>query len=347
MFWMVAAMVTTAGLFRHRVSFPKTGTKTKGSFSTIIPARNEEDNLKRLLPTLAESGEVIVVDDNSEDETAEVAERSGARVIRAPELPEGWMGKSWACHNGAKEASGETLIFLDADTWMEEEGTERIVRYVEDHDSLITVHPYHVMKSFPEKLSAVFHSVVYASTGITALGTKKGSSLGGFGPCLALPASLYRNLGGHEAIRGEVTEHLAFSRKAAEQGIPVKAFSGRGVLSMRMYPASFRAVTAGWAKSFASGAASASPWMTIWNVAWISSVFSFLARIPDIGWPSVIGYTFLSGWLARFWKDIGNFHIGDALLFPVHFLFFISLFTYSLASTFLLKQTTWKGRVIT
>lgn len=346
MFWMIAAMLTTAGLFRHRVSFPERQKQGEKNFTVIIPARDEEHNLKRLLPTLPDQGEVIVVDDGSTDNTSTIAEQSGAKVIRAPELPEGWMGKSWACHNGAKEASGDMLVFLDADTWLEKGGMEKITGFVEEKQALLTVHPYHVMESFPEKLSAVFHSVVYASTGITKIGRRKTGVQGGFGPCLALPTAMYHQVGGHRTIKGEVTEHLAFSRRAKTLGAPVYAYSGKGVLSMRMYQADMKEVAAGWSKSFASGAASASLRMTVWNAAWISSVVSFLTRMKKTGRASVIGYSFVTGWMYRFWRDIGNFRFWDALIFPIHFLFFISLFVYSVIRTFFLRSSTWKGRVI-
>ena len=84
--------------------------------SVIIPARNEERSLPSLLSSLhnqtLKPDEIIVVDDNSEDATAEVAEKGWAKVIHAKALPEGWHGKAWACWTGAKEAQGEILVFL-------------------------------------------------------------------------------------------------------------------------------------------------------------------------------------------------------------------------------------------
>ncbi|SIS45845.1 4,4'-diaponeurosporenoate glycosyltransferase [Salimicrobium flavidum] len=237
-------------------------------------------------------------------------------------------------------------MFLDADTWVEEKGMERIVRYVEDNQVFLTVHPYHVMESFAEKFSDLFHSVVYASSGITSIGRKRFGIQGGFGPCVALPRSMYDSMGGHEVIKGEVTEHFEFLRKAKASGYPVEAFSGKGVLSMRMYQADIKEVAAGWSKSFASGAVSASPWTTVINVVWISSVLSFVTRMKRLGLVSLFGYGVLSAWLYRFWKDIGNFSKRDAMIFPVHFLFFITLFGYSAVRTFLFRQSTWKGRVI-
>ena len=90
-----------------------------GQLSIIIPARNEETNLPKLLRSLTAQSpqprEIIVVDDASTDRTAEVAQQFGARVIRSLPLPNGWRGKTWACHQGAQVATGEMLLFLDAD----------------------------------------------------------------------------------------------------------------------------------------------------------------------------------------------------------------------------------------
>ncbi len=102
------------------------------SLSVIIPARNEAHNLPTLLGSLAAQSvrpcEILVVDDGSTDRTAEVARELGARVIASEPLPEGWRGKTWACHQGAQAATGELLCFVDADTWFEPGGLARILR---------------------------------------------------------------------------------------------------------------------------------------------------------------------------------------------------------------------------
>ncbi|MCP3030793.1 glycosyltransferase [Halobacillus sp. A1] len=348
----VIAVAVTVLLFWQKISLPEINKKTTRSYSIIIPARNEEKNLKKLLPSILTTKsslrEVIVVDDESEDRTRETAVEYGAKVISNPPLPEGWIGKSWACYNGAKEARGRKLIFLDADTWLSPNGSERMINYLESKgkDTLVTVHPYHYMQSFWEKLSAVFHMVVFASSGTTSIFKNKAGTQGGFGPCLLIDSDTYWHLQGHYAIRSEIVEHLALARRAEKKGVKTFAFSGKDVLNMRMYEANLRAVIEGWSKSFASGAKTASPWMTVAAVLWITAVVSFLINIPNIGWWSAAGYVILSFWLYRTLKEMGNFNVYDALLFPLHFLFFVLLFVYSLLKTFLFKQSSWKGRNI-
>ena len=349
MWIMIIAMTLTIILFWRKISFPVEKCKNTKMYTIIIPARNEAENLHRLLPSLIASPsplrEVIVVDDDSDDETKKVAESYGVKVVANPSLPVGWMGKSWACYNGAKKASGQTLMFLDADTWFVGGGADCLIQLYElkGSDAVMTIHPYHKMRSFWEKLSSVFHLVVFASSGITSI---LNSEKGGFGPCLMIDKETYWNLDGHQAIRSEIVEHLAFVRRAAANGLPTYAYSGRGVLDMRMYEANIKSVIRGWGKSFATGATTASPLLSLLNIFWITAMVSFLINLPDAGWLGVLGYLFFVVWLYRTLIEIGSFRWYDVVIFPVHFFFFVIVFAYSFVNAFFLKQTTWKGRSI-
>lgn len=73
------------------------------------------------------ANEVVVVDDHSKDRTVPTAMSLGAKVIQAPDLPEGWIGKSCACWQGALEAKGDLFIFLNADVFLEKEAIFRLV----------------------------------------------------------------------------------------------------------------------------------------------------------------------------------------------------------------------------
>ena len=121
----------------------------RGSLSVIIPARNEERNIGLLLASLksqsSEPMEVIVVDDQSDDRTSEIAESLGCRTLRSTDLPPGWAGKPWACMQGAREAQGDLLLFLDADTVMAPGGLEKLLMSFPESGGLISVQPYHHM----------------------------------------------------------------------------------------------------------------------------------------------------------------------------------------------------------
>ena len=93
--------------------------------SVLVPARNEEENIENCLRSLRMQDytnfEIIVLDDNSEDRTAELVERMAAkdnriRLIKGQPLAQGWAGKPFACYQLAEKARGSWLLFIDADT---------------------------------------------------------------------------------------------------------------------------------------------------------------------------------------------------------------------------------------
>lgn len=134
--------------------------------SIIIPARNEGNNLSRLLQSIRYQtmvpGETIVVDDHSEDETAAVAKKWGCTLMRSPNLPPGWLGKSWACWQGALAARGEILLFLDADIFLTHDGFAKILSAFSQNGDILSVQPYHRMEKLYEQLSAFFNIITMA-----------------------------------------------------------------------------------------------------------------------------------------------------------------------------------------
>jgi chlorobactene glucosyltransferase len=147
--WRRGALLTFAALplgllaevlYRRVPQIPvANGVQPLPSLSVIVPARNEVQNLGRLLPSLKRMRypgphEIIVVDDHSTDGTAEIAQAHGARVVSLQAgLPCGWKGKPHACHQGALAAQGEWLLFTDADTVHEPDGPRSVVAYALEH----------------------------------------------------------------------------------------------------------------------------------------------------------------------------------------------------------------------
>ena len=324
--------------------------------SVIIPARNEEGNLPKLLDSLAaqtiKPGEIIVVDDDSADNTPGIAEDHGARVIRLKDLPRGWVGKSWACHNGAMKAEGVYLLFLDADTSMEEDGIERMADCLHRQKGVISIQPYHRIKRLYENLSLFFNIILIAGIGAFTPFSKR--PIGAFGPCLLCSLDDYKKIGGHKSIRGRVMEDIELGKKFIRQGIKVSCMGGKGAIDFRMYPGGFMDVVRGWSKSFSSGARSTSIPVLIMVIAWIAgAIFPINALAEGLASMDmrlvIISAVFYAAFSAQiYWMSyrVGSFSIFASIFYPIPLAFFIVVFLYSFIITFFKKKVTWKERDI-
>jgi 4,4'-diaponeurosporenoate glycosyltransferase len=328
------------------------------SVSVIVPARNEARVLPALLTSLKgqlrPNDEVVVVDDDSDDDTGTIAERLGAKVILSGKLPRGWTGKAWACYQGAKPASGELFIFLDADTVLEKNGLERIIATSMDHAGVLSIQPYHRMCAPYEQLSAFFNIVVMAAIGsFTVLG-RAINPVGLFGPVMVFTRHDYLESGGFERARNEILEDLALGIELKKQNVRLHCYGGRHTVSFRMYPNGLRQVVAGWGKGFSIGAAKTSLPILLMVVAWVSGAFGIMRNLVEA--IAVFDSLQMSLWGALYvlfasqiyWMlfRIGNFKIVTALLFPIPLLFFLTVFFYSIFLVFLHRKVEWKGRTI-
>jgi 4,4'-diaponeurosporenoate glycosyltransferase len=305
--------------------------------SVIIPARNEEQNLPALLRSIASQPvrprEVIVVDDGSTDRTAELARQHGATVIASQALADGWRGKPWACYQGAQAATGNLLLFLDADTWFEPDGLGKILAAYEG--GAYSVGPYHGVRKPYEQLSLFFNFNMTFATVPQGL----------FGQMLLVDRASYRRVGGHEAVRGRILENVALAGQCREAGIAVRSSTGRGLLSFRMYPNGLRELIEGWTKGFASGAGQTPRQVMFALVAWMSGLM--LAPLDWLltgNWAWCAVYVLCAAQVVWFSRHVGAFRWYAALLYPVPLLFFFVVFARSVLRSG--KRVSWKGREI-
>ena len=306
--------------------------------SIIVPARNEEHNLPTLLRSIASQPlkphEILVVDDGSTDRTAELARQLGATVIASQPLPDGWRGKTWACHQGAQAARGELLLFLDADTWFEPDG---LVRALSGYTSgALSVGPYHAVRKPYEDLSLFFNFNMTVGTVPRGL----------FGQMLLVDRESYRRIGGHETVRGRILENFWLAGVFRAAGIPVRSVAGKGVFSFRMYPSGLGELVQGWTKAFASGAGQTPRGTLFLIVAWM-----FGLMLVPLGW-LVTGdclywglvYLLCAAQVGWFSRKVGAFSSLSALLYPLPLVFFFLVFFWSAARSG--KRVSWKGREI-
>lgn len=339
--FVIAAALWAAGFLllpRLRPCAAAAGPVAAADVSLVIPARDEAHNLPALLRSLAGQSvrprEIIVVDDGSTDGTAALAAALGATVVASQPLPDGWRGKTWACHQGALAATGGLLCFADADTCFEPGGLARVLACYQG--GAFSVGPWHAIRRPYENLSLFFNLNMVAGTVPDRL----------FGQMLFVDRESYRRVGGHEAVRGRVLENFRLAREFSDAGVRVRSVAGKGVVSFRMYPGGVGELAAGWVKGFASGAGQTPPATLCLMVAWLGA----LAAVPCGGLtggdPLAFGGLYLLcaaqvGWLGR---RVGAFRWYAALLYPLPLGFFFIVFAWSALRSG--KPVTWKGREI-
>lgn len=204
------------------------------SLSIIIPARNEEANLPPLLDSLCRLRydgelEIIVVDDGSTDATAAIARRYPVRLLQNDHLPPGWTGKTYACHYAAGAASGDWLLFVDADTRHHPDGAALAVAHActQKLDGLSLFLP-NVTSGAADRLALM---VAYAA--FFAANTSYHAALNG--QYILLRRDAYSGSGGFRAVRRHVTEDLALGRLLQRRGYRVPIMRGDAAGAVRMY----------------------------------------------------------------------------------------------------------------
>jgi 4,4'-diaponeurosporenoate glycosyltransferase len=308
------------------------------SVSVILPARNEEHNLPTLLRSLASQAvkprEILVVDDGSTDRTAEVARQLRATVIASKPLPDGWRGKTWACHQGSQAATGELLLFVDADTWFEAGGlAQTLSGYT---GGAFSVGPYHAVRKPYEQLSLFFNFNMAAGTVPRGL----------FGQMLLVDRESYRHVGGHQAVQGRILENFWLAGQFSAAGIPVRSVMGRGVFSFRMYPNGLRELIGGWTKGFASGAGQTPRGtmflIVMWMIGLMLAPLGWLVTGDWLRWGAA--YLLCAAQVGWFSRKVGGFRWYSALLYPLPLIFFFVVFAWSVLRSG--KRVSWKGREI-
>lgn len=270
--------------------------------SVLIPARNEEHNIGRLLGDLTADGtgicEILVYDDRSTDATAAVVQgfarqNSRVRLLSGGELPPGWLGKNHACCRLANEAAGRYLLFLDADVRIREQAVVRAMRYVQHTGvQLLSVFPRQLMPDPATRLAVpLMNWILLSMLPLTAVRRAPQTALcAANGQFLFFEASAYRAMQPHRKFRTAPVEDMAIAREYKRTGHPIAVLLGRYDIECTMYTALSDAVE-GFAKNFFSFFGG-SEWLcylfVIATTAAPVVVFSFLGPLSGVIYLTVI-----------------------------------------------------------
>lgn len=217
------------------------------SVSIVVAARNEEAHLgeavRSLLQQRGTGVEVVVVNDRSTDRTAGILERARAEapelhVVHVGSLPDGWLGKTHALQRGAEAASGEWLLFTDADVVLGEDAAARGVSYSLEHglDHLAAT-PELTMPTLGSDLFAGAFILLFSrySTPWKARDAKSPSYIG-IGAYNLVRAECYRRVGGHREVSLRPDDDMMLGKILKRGGCRQDVVYGTGEVKVEWYP---------------------------------------------------------------------------------------------------------------
>jgi hypothetical protein len=325
------------------------------SVSAIVPARNEEENIARAVESLAEQAEIseiVVVNDHSTDGTARVLAELRARiprlhVVETRELPEGWVGKNYAARLGAQEASGEWLLFTDADAVHLPGSTARALTDAESFGAaLVSYSPEQETRKWWERaLIPLIYCRLAQKYSFAAVNDPASRAAAANGQYLLMRRDAYQAIGGHESVAGEVLEDVALAERAKQAGYRLHFAPGQGIARVRMYR-SFGAMWQGWTKNLyplLGGSPGGVARELAAVVPWIPIALMLLGGIHRVFW--VLGLIFLAGRHAAYAALLrrNQFLISRML----YYLPAVGMYATALvcsASNYARGKVAWKGR---
>ena len=327
----------------------------KPHVSILIPARNEEDNIVKLLHSLMQQSytnyELFVIDDQSEDKTAQVVEElirknQKTNLIRGKPLPEGWLGKNWACFQLAQHARGEVLLFLDADVRLSVNALEAALYQMKKNDVvMLSCFPTQKMNSFGEWLIVPLMNWLLLSflplTTVTSSHFKSHTAANG--QFILCDKKAYNAIGGHRAVFDRVVEDMEIARNLKEKRYRIMTTLGHDAVTCTMY-SGFIDSLKGFSKNFFLGF-NVSP-LTFFCIL-MALMLVFFAPFILVAFNSFFIWVVLLILLGRLLVSLLSQQnpLSNVLLHPLQM---ISMFIVGLNSLYweLKGKAVWKGRRI-
>jgi chlorobactene glucosyltransferase len=337
--------------------------------SVIIPARNERRNILRCVKALIDQSypnyEIIVVDDRSTDGTSEILKpfvetHHRIKVLLGDELPAGWAGKPHALVQGAAQAQGEWLCFMDADTFANPDLlSSTLDTGLNTHADMFSILTAQELGSFWERtvLPLVFLGLAYGFPAERVNNPAKPDAIAN-GQFILIKRAVYEAVGGHTAVNDRIDEDRAIAAVVKRAGYRLIVADGRAVASTRMYT-SLPEMWEGWTKNIYLGlqdrlglllfgafiglvVSIALPVWLFGSLAWLAINGGQAAALVTLEAVIMWGYLLTKRWQACLAFSIPG---GYAVTFPVGALMFTAMMFTSAFKVLSGRGVSWKGRL--
>lgn len=367
LFELVILLILLSNLWvlRRLGSYPALSLSNWPNVSILVPARNEEDNIEACVRSLLgqqyPNFEVWVLDDHSTDRTWHILQQLATEdnrltILKGAPLPADWLGKHWACHQLAQTATGELLLFTDADTRHHPLTLQNsVTALIIEKADLLTAMPFEKVVTWGEKLVvplipwSIFSFVPLA----LAYRLKYSALSAAIGQFMLFRHEAYLQIGGYKAVRHHAVDDLALGRRIKARGLRWRLVDGGQRIQCRMYH-NFSQVYQGLSKNlFATFEYKIPQFLFVW--LWLGFVFWGPLVILTLG---VAGVQFspyslilaiiaagvaLLLWGITHWRFAFPLYL--TLLYPITILLSVIIAFNSMVLT-LINRATWKDRVL-
>jgi len=337
--------------------------------TVIIPARNEEDCIGACLESLVRQSddvfelgrdwELMIVDDDSADRTAEIARGfSGVSVLKAAKLEKGWTGKANAIWTAARKARGKWLLFTDADTVHQPGDLHRGLHEAARHKvGMLSYSPRQIVTGLAQRslMPLVFCELglAYPPAKVSDPNQRVAAANGQF---LLIEREAYRRIGGHPAVRDKVLEDVEMAVVAKRRKVGLRFRYADDALSTRMYR-STSAMIEGWTKNLAllfKNVLALAVWRALDIVLLVGlpvlaiELWSAHFTTHSLEWLGA-GWVLALLWVRTLFRFYGrvaksNFSFVDCAIAPLGLPLFVVLLYRSWFQHRVVKQVSWKGR---
>ena len=222
-------------------------TQSTTHVSILVPARNEELNIETCVTSLMRQNypdyDVIVLDDHSTDQTRNILSRlsiqyKNLQILDGQSLPEGWLGKHWACHQLGMAATGELLLFVDADTRHSPDMLLDSVSALQaELADLISAFPREEVVTLGERLLVpVIGFGIFTFIPLRLVQRMRLAALSvTIGQFMLFRRAAYDAVGGYKAVRGEIVDDMVLGRRVITSGLEWRLMDGTNHVFCRMY----------------------------------------------------------------------------------------------------------------
>ncbi|MDX2190482.1 MAG: glycosyltransferase [Bacteroidota bacterium] len=324
--------------------------------SILIPCRNEEKNIGNLLNQLTgfdddNVTEIIVLDDFSTDNTNIIVQNfahkfSKLKLIEGKELPKGWLGKNWACHQLVAQSKGDYLVFLDADISITKTCISNSIKRMQLFDlKVFSLFPDQKMETWGEKLVVpLMHYLLLSLLPLRLVRTSKLPSLSAAnGQFIAFERSTYNQYQFHEKVKNNVLDDVNIMRFAKEMGLKVEVLLGNGQIYCRMYT-NLKDAIAGFSKNLFAGFGNNLPGIFIYFVFIIFGITYIIFTGNNILFCAcVLNICFIRLGISILSRQS---ILRNILLNPIQMVLYL-IIGVSSVQQYYTKNTYWKGRKIT